>query len=210
MVDSMNSTAETATIGGTENRRLLLLAPSLGFGGGIERMAESIAANWPGPVARIDLYHPKEVAVPTGNLRAKSRFIRRALTTGARQRPAVVLALHVNFLPVALLLGALMRARVAMFGIGVEVWERFPWWTRLLIRRCGHVLAISSFTAFWMARRAGISINRIRVVPLPVDRRFADEPPTKRRHDEALAAEDTAHGYSISARASLQRVLRSS
>lgn len=159
---------------GFENRRLLLLAPSHGFGGGIERSAEAIAANWPGPVVRVDLYRPDETAVPEGNPRAKLRFVARALAAGARQRPAVVIALHVNLLPVALLLGSLVKARVAMFGHGVEVWGGFPWWMRWLIRRCKRVLAVSAFTAQWMARGAGISANRIRVLHWPVDRRFTE------------------------------------
>ncbi len=44
-----------------------------------------------------------------------------------------------------------------------------PRWRRWLVARCSCLLAISTFTAQWMARRAAIDVARIRVVPLPVD-----------------------------------------
>lgn len=38
--------------------RLLLLAPSAGFGGGIERVADAVALTWQGSVTRVDLVPP--------------------------------------------------------------------------------------------------------------------------------------------------------
>jgi phosphatidylinositol alpha-1,6-mannosyltransferase len=154
-------------------RKLLILAPSMGFGGGIERMGSAAEEAWAGPVGRVNLYLPDEVTVPEGNLAAKLRFTRRALRAGWRQRPDVVLALHVNFLPVAFAIRRLVGARVAVFGIGVEVWAPFSRWIRELIARCDRILAISAFTAELMAARAGIAASRITVVPLPIDERIA-------------------------------------
>lgn len=171
----MPSPSECPAEGDPAEQRLLLLAPSSGFGGGTERMADLVAVSWPGPVSRVDLYRPDEVAVPRGNLRAKLRFARRALLAAARRPPAVVVALHVNFLPVALPLGRVFGARVAMFGLGTEVWGSFPWLTRQLVARCPRLLAISSFTAHWMARRAGIDVDRILVLRPAVERRLLDE-----------------------------------
>lgn len=149
--------------------RLLILAPSMDFGGGIERMGKSIEENWLGPVDRANLYLPDEVAVPEGNVRAKLRFVRRAVLAAFRQRPDTIMVLHVNLLPVAFAIRLLVGGRVAMFGIGVEVWAPFPWWMRRLISRCDRLLAISRFTAGWMARRAGIDRSRITVIPLPIE-----------------------------------------
>jgi glycosyltransferase involved in cell wall biosynthesis len=44
---------------------------------------------------------------------------------------------------------------------------------RGLIRRCSHLLAISPFTATWLAKRADIDAGAVTVVPLAVDERFA-------------------------------------
>jgi glycosyltransferase involved in cell wall biosynthesis len=145
----------------------------VGFGGGIERMGSAAEKGWAGPVERVDLYLPDEVTVPEGNLAAKLRFTRRAITTARRQRPDVVLALHVNFLPVAFAIRRLVGATVAVFGIGVEVWAPFSRLTRELIARCDRILAISGFTADLMARRSGISRSDITVVPLPIDESIA-------------------------------------
>lgn len=138
-------------------------------------MGSAAEGSWSGPVERVNLYLPDEVAAPEGNPLAKVRFVGRALTCAWRQRPDVVLALHVNFLPVALAIRFLVGARVAMFGIGVEVWAPFPWWTRRLIARCDSLLAISHFTADWMARRAGMDASRIQVVPLPIEEGLVSE-----------------------------------
>ena len=172
----------------SRDRRLLLLTPSTGFGGGIERMADAIEDGWPGPVVRVNLYRPDEVEEPEGNLRAKVRFSRRAVAAAARERPAALLLLHVNFLPVGLFIRAVAGARVGMFAIGVEVWSPMSRWTRLLVNRCDWLLAISSYTATWFARRARIELDRVRVVPLPIDRSLADaaadaSPPRPARAD---------------------------
>jgi len=153
--------------------RLLLLTPSTGFGGGIERMADAVEANWPGRVVRVNLYRPNEVRVPSGDLRAKLRFSRRALLVALRERPHTVLLLHVNFLAIGLLIKALMRARIGLFAIGVEVWSPLSRRTRYAVRRCDWLLAISSFTADWFARRAGVESSRVRVIRLPIDQRLA-------------------------------------
>lgn len=152
-----------------KRRRLLLLAPSTGFGGGIERVAAAVEANWHGPVDRIDLYQPDEVTQPEGNLRAKFRFTRRVLVTVASRRVDALIAVHVNFLPVAVSFALLRRIPVGVVAHGVEVWSPFSWWMRWLIRRCDWLLAVSSFTAAWFARRAAIDSDRVTVVPLPID-----------------------------------------
>jgi phosphatidylinositol alpha-1,6-mannosyltransferase len=97
------------------------------------------------------------------------------LGAARREPPDVIIALHVNLLPVALLAGKPRRARVVMFGHGIEVWAPLPWWTRRFVAGCDRLLAVSSFTAEWMARRARIDVNRVKVVTLPVAQRFADE-----------------------------------
>lgn len=161
-------------------RTLLLLAPSAGFGGGIERVADSIQAAWSGPVVRVDLYRPHEVAVPEGHIGAKVRFAWRAAAAAIRSRPDGIICVHVNFLPIAMLLRRGLGSRVGIVGHGVEVWSPFPWYLRRLIARCDWRLAVSSFTASWMAYRAGIEKDRVQVVPLPINASLAALPESAR------------------------------
>ena len=64
---------------------LLLLTPSAGYGGGIERVADAIEHAWRGRVRRVDLYRQERVASPEGHPLAKAGFACRALRgVGAR------------------------------------------------------------------------------------------------------------------------------
>jgi phosphatidylinositol alpha-1,6-mannosyltransferase len=152
--------------------RLLLLAPSIGFGGGIERVAAAIERSWEGECRRVDLYRRGRVERAAGGRLTQAAFAVRALRAALGRRPDIVLTLHVGLLPVAMGLGAALRARTALMGIGHEVWGDLGAPTRRMIAGCSHLLSISDFTAKVLAERAGIDVERIRTVPLPVDRRI--------------------------------------
>ena len=154
-------------------KRLLLLAPSIGFGGGIERVADAMERAWEGPVDRVDLYRSQRHDVPAGNPWAKTMFAAASIAA-SRRRPDVVLALHVGLLPVAAMASAVTRAELGLMAIGSEVWAPMRPLRRVMIQRCSRVLAISSFTKFWVAQRAGIDSARVAVVPLPVDEDLAE------------------------------------
>lgn len=154
--------------------RLLLLSPSRGFGGGIERVAAAVEQAWEGPVDRVDLYRFGRESVASGNRRAKARFGIAALLTAARTRPDVVLCLHVGQLAVGVAAGWIGGARSAIFGMGIEVWTPMDAVTSFLVRRCRYRLGISAFTAEWMARRARMDASEVQVIPLPVERQFAE------------------------------------
>ncbi len=152
--------------------KLLLLSPSEGFGGGIERVAKAVEEAWPGPVARVDLYRRGDTPVAAGQPLVKLGFTVRAVVAALRMRPRVVLSLHIGVLPVAAFLALVLRARLALIGHGREVWGHLPGWEQWLVRRCSKLLAVSSFTAAQLARRAGILAQDVTVVPLPVGRAF--------------------------------------
>ncbi len=156
-----------------EPRTLLLLAPSSGFGGGIERVAAAVEAAWPAHVVRVDLYRRERVPDARGRPHSKAGFGVRACTAAARSRPGVILALHAGLLPVAHAAAAVVGAEVALTAHGVEVWFPMGRWDRRWVQRCQRLMAVSSFTATWLARRAGVDRTRISVVPLPVAPEFA-------------------------------------
>jgi glycosyltransferase involved in cell wall biosynthesis len=146
----------------------LLLTPPRGRGGGIERVANSVTKCWE---TRGTLHHV-DLAGPSGG--SKLAFAIRTLVAAVRRRPDVVLCLHLGLLPVAFFAAALGGSRLVLMGMGREVWAPMPPWQARLVRRCSRLLAISPFTAEWLARRAGLPLGAVEVVMLPVGERFAD------------------------------------
>lgn len=152
---------------------LLLLAPSSGYGGGIERVADAVEAAWQARVLRVDLYRQDGARRPSGRPLSKVGFSARACTAAVRARPRLILALHAGLLPVAHAAAALVRADVALTAHGNEVWSPMTRRQQWLIQRCRRLMAVSSFTAEWLARRAGVERSRVDVVPLPLAPEFA-------------------------------------
>src|SRR5262245_33808094 len=103
---------------------LLMLAPSQGLGGGIERVADAIQAAWPDRVERVDLRAAGPRRVTSTPLAQQVRFTISAAAMALRRRPSVVLALHVNLLPVAYLAARTTRSRLGLWAHGIEVWGR--------------------------------------------------------------------------------------
>jgi glycosyltransferase involved in cell wall biosynthesis/GT2 family glycosyltransferase len=169
---------------GLRNRgRLVVLSPSGGFGYGIERISHAISQTWPGKVQRIDLLrvrnpparsdgHPHAPAAPS--MRRRIAFSAEALVRGLRPSTEVVIAAHVNLLPVASALALLSRAPLVLIAHGTEVWLPMPPWRAALVRRCEWILAPSSYTAHWLAKRATLPESRVTVVPWPIDEAFAE------------------------------------
>lgn len=152
---------------------LLLLAPSRGFGGGIERVADAIEQVWDHRVIRVELYRRDRTAVAAGQPAVKAGFAFRAIRAAVESRPETVLSLHVGLAPVAFAAAELVGARTALWGHGLEVWGTQPRWRRTLAGKSSRFLASSSFTAAWMARRLEVDQRQISVLPLAVSGPFA-------------------------------------
>jgi glycosyltransferase involved in cell wall biosynthesis len=149
---------------------LLLLSPTSGFGGGVERVMAAVEDAWPGRVVRVDLYRSDHTTRASGQPRLKVGFALRALWAFVRARPDLILAGHLGQMPVAAPL-ALGRP-LALWGHGREVWPKLPRWERFLVRRCARILTSSEFTARELAARAGIPYERFTAVPLPIGGSF--------------------------------------
>jgi len=160
---------------------LLALAPSAGFGGGIERVAAAIEDVSDGGVDRIDLYDAGREVTPYGSSLAKARFGRSAIAAASRRRYRWILCLHAGLLPIALVAGRLTRTNVALFAYGTEVWAPMSAPRRRFVRACSRTIAISEFTAEWLARRAQVPRASVRIVRLPIAAQLAaaarDRPP---------------------------------
>lgn len=155
-------------------QRLLLLSPSSGLGGGIERVMSAVETHWTGPVARVDLMPLDEAARsklrPDGTVSrtAIADFAARALKAAHESRADVVFCGLLGLLPVASAVALTRRCKLALLAHGVEVWVPLGPAERMLIRRCSRVLAVSSFTATMLSRRAGLDPGDVQVLPLPM------------------------------------------
>jgi glycosyltransferase involved in cell wall biosynthesis len=108
---------------GAHRARVLLLAPSGGLGGGIERYlgtAEERLREGGAEVYRVDLRGP---ASPPGQ-RARLRFVLTVLRTAVRAGPFdAVVAGHPNLIPVAAAAAPLARARRGpVIFHGIDIW----------------------------------------------------------------------------------------
>lgn len=128
---------------------VLLLAPSRGLGGGIERYLATVEAGFAETgvrYRRIDLLNPGKAP----SIRTRARFAARVLATVVRsQRPIWLVVGHVNLLPLVSLVSrcrAFTGATVLVYG--AEIWSRKRLRGRRTISRHGlRVVTISNFSA---------------------------------------------------------------
>lgn len=156
-------------------RRLLLLTPSQGLGGGIERVGEAIEGAWSGQLKRVDLFTNEAVMPKASGLRRQAEFSVRVARAVAHWRPSHVFCLHLGLLPPAAMASQLYRVPVSLMAQGTETWSPMPYWQRQLVARCARLIAISEFSAHWLSRRAGVGRERVDVLPLAINRRFAEQ-----------------------------------
>ena len=146
----------------------MLLTPSRGFGGGIERVVDHIEYAWNGPVVRVGLYQAGRHRLRERSSVPKLAFTIRAITTAIRVRPTIVLTVHVGLLPVAMSAAMTIGARTALFVHGAEVWGPMSPGRTAMVRACSRILSVSAFSAEVLSARSGLPRSRIVVTPAPV------------------------------------------
>lgn len=134
--------------------RVLLLTPSIGLGGGIERYVAAIEAAFVAEQVqhtRLDLLAGQQRSTPL----RKVQFTRRALSGIRRARePVWVILAHRNLLPLIPLASRLPNfAGASVILHGSELWSRNRLADRRLLRRPDlRVVAVSNFSAGAMMR----------------------------------------------------------
>jgi phosphatidylinositol alpha-1,6-mannosyltransferase len=164
---------------------MLLLAPSTGFGGGIERVADVVERAWPGHCLRLDLYRLGRERDPAGNRARQARFGAQALGAALRIRPELVFCLHAGLLPVATAAASAGGARLAVWGHGDEVWLGPGPAKRALWHRVDAVLTSSTFTGERLLETTGVDASRVHPMHVPVAPAF--EPAGNRRQAQERA-----------------------
>ncbi len=110
----------------------------------------------------------------------KLAFMARAAGFAATERPALVMAAHVNLSAAALALAAPIRAETWLNIYGLEVWSGLRRDAAVGLRRMRHVVADCGFTARWVRDRGMVGSSDVRVVWDCVDvDRFTPGPPRR-------------------------------
>jgi phosphatidylinositol alpha-1,6-mannosyltransferase len=101
---------------------------------------------------------------------SRLRFALAAVRAVVRDRPDLLIAGHVNFGSLVLLLKALSpRMQVWFIAYGVDFWVNLPWPRRLAVRNAERVVAISEFTGNAGALANDVDLRRIAILPCAVD-----------------------------------------
>lgn len=96
----------------------------------------------------------------------RTAFVKAALRTAARERVDLVLAGHVNYAPLCVLLKLLRpKMRFGVFVYGWDVWEKMPLMRRWSVQRADFVISISDYTKRQAVQINGLREERIFIVP---------------------------------------------
>ncbi len=100
---------------------------------------------------------------------SRAAWVAQALGVACRLRPDLILCTHVHFLPVAVVLARVCRARLVLHAYGIEVWSPPGRHAARLVRHVDRVLAISRFTRERLLAWADVPPHSVRVLPNAID-----------------------------------------
>lgn len=128
--------------------KVLVVLPSAGQGGGIERYAAAVSVSLCRIGCSVDEIALRPLAARP--VRAKVALVLAAMEYGWRNRPDHVLIMHPGLLPVALMLSVVCRpARICLFFYGSDIWSGGSRWQKFTLRSWKplQLVTISSFSA---------------------------------------------------------------
>ena len=104
-------------------------------------------------------------------------FAAKLLWAGIRERPDLIIASHVNFLPAARLLKQWCGTRYIGVAHGIEVWGAIRASVRSALHEADAIWAVSRYTRDRLRTDQGISVERLAVLPNTFDEaRFSPGP----------------------------------
>ena len=93
-------------------------------------------------------------------------FVKTALSIVVRERVELILAGHINYVPLCVLLRHLQpQMRFGVFVYGREVWDRIPLLRRWALQQADFVISISSYTKEQAVRINGLRSERVFLLP---------------------------------------------
>lgn len=111
-----------------------------------------------------------------GSAGDRLRFLRQLVGFTAKHPGQTLVLGHVALAPVAQALRylGLVRSYVIVLH-GTEAWKRLRMRERIASKNAAHIVATTRFTKERFARENGISLERISIVPLAIEKSFLDE-----------------------------------
>lgn len=96
----------------------------------------------------------------------RTAFVRAALNLALREQIDLVLAGHVNYAPLCILLKILRpKMRIGVFVYGWEVWKQMPLLRRWSVQQADFVISISDYTKSQAVQTNGVQEQRAFILP---------------------------------------------
>jgi phosphatidyl-myo-inositol dimannoside synthase len=156
-------------------RRLALSTDAFGAGGGIARYNQALLTACSQSAAVTEVVVLPRFASAAAALPAKVRQLppsgdramwsARAIALAARGRYEGVFCGHLNALPLAAMIAALLRARLWVQAHGIEAWHPRGWAYRRALARADLVTSVSRHTRQKLLQWADLPAHRVRVLP---------------------------------------------
>lgn len=182
---------------------ILLLAPELYRAGGIQtylrRLWEILSAYGEArdrPVRCLSLadgqevpslhVHPVQQENFFGCRRNKPLFVLKAVGHAMRNRDCLLVAGHLRFAPLALLLQRLGWTRSPILLLyGIEAWRPGGWLERAGARQACRLVSISRYTATEFSRANSVPLDRFQIIPPALPDERIDPPPSSNSNQNA-------------------------
>lgn len=98
-----------------------------------------------------------------GFSKSKRRFVNTAILHGVKCKQVILS--HSNLLLPGYLIKLFSPAtKLVLLAHGIEVWKRYPYFKKMMLHKCDHILAVSSYTRATIIAVHGIAENKITVL----------------------------------------------
>ena len=127
----------------------------------------------------------------TGFDKNKGRFVNTSIRQGINCKQVILS--HSNLLLAGFLIKILSpKTRLILLAHGIEVWGRYPYWKKYMLRQCDLVLAVSNYTRATMMAVHGLDGKNIKVLNNCLDP-FLQEPASEESKGDLLARYGLSH-----------------
>ncbi len=92
------------------------------------------------------------------------RFAFECLRQAQRERPSLVIAMHLHFSPLALALRESFGTPYVLMAYGIEAWRNNSALRRKSLQKADLILAISRYTRDWLIEKEGVNPERVQIL----------------------------------------------
>ena len=92
------------------------------------------------------------------------RFAFECLRQAQRERPDLLISMHLHFSPLALAIHESLGTPYVLMAYGIEAWRNNNIFHQKALRKADLVLAISRYTRDWLVERGGVNPDRVQIL----------------------------------------------